>query len=40
MFRDDEEVYGKSFQKIFKRYEEVGWFGIIREARLKQLNIE
>lgn len=40
MFRDDEEVYGKSFQKIFKRYEEVGWFGIIREARLKQLKID
>ena len=40
LFRDDDEVYGKSFQNIFKRFKEIGWFGIIREARLKQLTID
>lgn len=40
IFQSEDEVYGISFQKIFKRLEKIGWFGIIREARLKQLNID
>lgn len=39
MFKSENEVYGIPFQKIYARFKEVGWFGIIREARQHKLRI-
>ncbi|MCM1317533.1 MAG: hypothetical protein NC241_05080 [Bacteroides sp.] len=39
MFDNDDEAYGVAFKIIFERYKQIGWHGIIREARLNKLKI-
>lgn len=39
MFNNEDEVYGIPFRKIFERYKQIGWHGIIREARCNKLKL-
>lgn len=37
MFRYTDEVYGIPFIKIHERFKQIGWYGIIKEARQQKL---
>lgn len=39
MFFSNDEVYGVPFKRLFERFKQIGWYGIIREARQSKLKI-